>query len=315
MENPKISVIVPVHNAESYLNRCIDSILSQSYKDFEMLLIDDGSTDLSSKICDEYGDKDDRVKVFHKENGGVSSVRNLGLEKAVGQYIAFVDSDDWIEEKCLEENLLIAENTHADVIISDFFIEYKDNEIRKQQRYNGDLMNDIFSDNVNGALWNKFLKADVIHRSGLSFRHDLNFCEDVTFLCELTIKTGGMQIVTNPQAYYHYCVNPQSLTTKTTWERVKSQERYVEVITKILPQQPTSSFQSHYLSIAWGYLKLGVLSFEDYKQRISKVALNRDEIGTIKRFLLRLSSNAFGYAVLKRLLFITRLCHLTRKSW
>lgn len=306
MESPKISLIVPVYNAEKYLNRCLDSILTQTYKDFELLLIDDGSTDKSSEICDEYAGKDDRVKVFHKENGGVSSSRTLGLVKAVGQYIAFVDSDDWIEKKCLEDNLLIAENTHADMVISDFFIDNKDNEMKKQQWYNGDLVNDIFSDNIVGSLWNKFLKADVIRRSGVSFTYNLNFCEDVTFLCELTIKTGDMRIVTNPQAYYHYCVTPQSLTTKTTWERVKSQERYVEMITKILPQQPASTFQSHYLSIAWGYLKLGVLSFEDYKQRINKVALDRDEIGTIKRFLLRLSSNALGYAVLKRL-FITRV--------
>lgn len=219
----------------------------------------------------------------------------------MGQYIAFVDSDDWMEKKCLEENLLIAEIANADIVISDFFIDNKDNVIRKQQRYNGDLVSDIFSGNVFGALWNKFLRADVVRRSGVSFSHNLNFCEDLTFLCELTIKTGDMQIVMNPHTYYHYCVNPQSLTNKTTLQRVKSEERYVEVITRILPQQTAGSFQSNRLSIAWGYLKLGVLPFEEYKQRISKVALDRDGIGTIKRLLLRLSANALGYAVIKRL--------------
>ena len=92
--NPKISVIVPVYNVEKYLRRCIDSILSQTFSDFELLLIDDGSKDKSGEICDEYAAKDARVRVFHKENGGVSSARNLGLDNAKGDWITFSDSDD-----------------------------------------------------------------------------------------------------------------------------------------------------------------------------------------------------------------------------
>ena len=91
---PLISVIVPVYNTEKYLHRCIDSILNQTFTDFELLLINDGSTDSSSAICDEYAEKDCRVRVFHKPNGGVSSARNLGLEKAQGEWITFCDSDD-----------------------------------------------------------------------------------------------------------------------------------------------------------------------------------------------------------------------------
>ena len=92
---PKISVIVPVYNVEKYLPRCIDSILSQTFTDFELLLIDDGSPDNCGKICDEYAAKDSRVRVFHKPNGGVSSARNLGLDNARGEWIAFIDSDDF----------------------------------------------------------------------------------------------------------------------------------------------------------------------------------------------------------------------------
>lgn len=94
MNKPMISVIVPVYNAEKYLQRCVDSILKQSFTDFEVLLIDDGSHDRSGELCDEYGDKDNRVRVFHKENGGVSSARNVGLDNALGDWLAFVDSDD-----------------------------------------------------------------------------------------------------------------------------------------------------------------------------------------------------------------------------
>ena len=94
--NPKISVIVPVYNVEKYLCSCIDSILAQTFTDFELLLIDDGSRDKSGEICDEYANKDCRVKVFHKENGGVSSARNLGIDESKGEYLFFVDSDDII---------------------------------------------------------------------------------------------------------------------------------------------------------------------------------------------------------------------------
>ena len=94
--NPSISIIVPVYNAERTLNRCVDSILSQTFQEWELLLIDDGSTDRSGELCDEYASKDQRIKVFHKKNGGVSSARNIGLNYAKGEWITFIDSDDEI---------------------------------------------------------------------------------------------------------------------------------------------------------------------------------------------------------------------------
>lgn len=98
---PKISIIVPVYNAEKTLHRCTNSIINQLYQNWELLLIDDGSTDNSSVICDEYVRKDKRIRVFHKENGGVSSARNVGLDNAEGEWITFIDSDDWVENNYL----------------------------------------------------------------------------------------------------------------------------------------------------------------------------------------------------------------------
>lgn len=102
MDNPIISVIVPVYNVEEYLSRCIDSILAQTFTDFELLLINDGSTDNSGRICDEYIKNDSRIKVFHTKNFGVSSARNKGIENAIGKYISFVDSDDEVFNTYLE---------------------------------------------------------------------------------------------------------------------------------------------------------------------------------------------------------------------
>ena len=100
---PKISVIVPVYKTEAYLHRCVDSILAQTFQDFEVLLIDDGSPDRSGEICDVYAQKDRRVRVFHKENGGVSSARNCGLDNAKGEWICFVDSDDFLDTTYLDD--------------------------------------------------------------------------------------------------------------------------------------------------------------------------------------------------------------------
>lgn len=126
---PQITIIVPVYNVEKYIEKCIDSILAQSFVNFELILIDDGSTDSSNKICDEYLKKDSRVIVVHKENGGLSSARNVGLAMAKGEYIAFVDSDDYIEKdmyKILIENI---EKTNSDISICSIYLQYDNKTI------------------------------------------------------------------------------------------------------------------------------------------------------------------------------------------
>ena len=132
MSNPKISVIIPVYNAESTLRRCVDSVLAQTFTDFECLLINDGSKDKSGEICDEYAARDSRIRVFHKENGGVSSARNVGLDNATGEWIAFVDSDDWVGEKYLES---FSEYLDADLIIGGY-LRVKNIEIVNDDYWN-----------------------------------------------------------------------------------------------------------------------------------------------------------------------------------
>lgn len=114
---PMVSIIVPVYNAQQYIRRCVDSILNQEYTDFELLLIDDGSTDSSGEICDEYAQKDTRIRVVHKENSGVSDSRNLALDYATGKYIQFLDSDDWITPDATRLLVRSAEEYHCDMVI------------------------------------------------------------------------------------------------------------------------------------------------------------------------------------------------------
>lgn len=119
-----VSVIIPVYNSGSYLHRCVDSLLTQSYTDFELILVDDGSCDSSSDICDEYARKDTRVKSFHKENAGVSSARNLGLDNATGEFVVFVDSDDWVDIHFLEHLYTAAHKEKSDIAVCEIINYY-----------------------------------------------------------------------------------------------------------------------------------------------------------------------------------------------
>lgn len=117
---PHISIIVPVYNTAQYLRKCIDSIISQTYKNFELILVDDGSTDRSPQICDDYAKQDKRVKVIHKKNGGLSDARNIGIDISLGQYIVFIDSDDWILPNMIEELYKKSIEYDADMVISNY---------------------------------------------------------------------------------------------------------------------------------------------------------------------------------------------------
>lgn len=136
MITPTISIIVPIYNTEKYLHRCVDSILSQTFVDFELILVDDGSTDLSGRICDEYAAKDSRIKVIHKKNGGQSSARNVGIEISKGKYIVFVDSDDWISTDCFEYLYTLIEKYNADAVSADFVFAYENKSISFQKNRN-----------------------------------------------------------------------------------------------------------------------------------------------------------------------------------
>lgn len=127
-QNPTISVVIPVYNVEAYLRECVDSVLNQTMEDFEIILVDDGATDSSGRICDEYACKDARIRVIHRENGGLSAARNTGLDAASGEYVYFLDSDDYIAPDTLEKLLALAEKERADVVFFDAWVFFTDCE-------------------------------------------------------------------------------------------------------------------------------------------------------------------------------------------
>lgn len=211
MMHRKISIIVPVYNAEKYLHRCIDSILKQTFADFELLLVNDGSKDASGRICDEYAAKDERVKVFHKQNGGVSSARNLGLDNVSTEWIAFVDSDDWIEDDYLQK--LHKPDVEADLLLCGYqpwmpFVEEK--------TYNGrEEITDLLSNHIFyfSNVYAKLFRANMIREQNIRFDEKMNYAEDTVFVFSYLLYISC--VVTLSPSGYHYVDADGSLTKKT----------------------------------------------------------------------------------------------------
>lgn len=208
---PTISVIVPVYNTEKYLPRCIESVLAQTFVDWEMLLIDDGSTDASGSICDEYAAKDERIRVFHKENGGVSSARNLGLDNARGEWITFVDADDYIEENFLKSfegnldadlvvgNMIICEAGKSPSDIDAHIVPGKYCPI--QSVLKGNLTKTVFC-----APWGKLFRNDGIR--DLRFDVGMTICEDTKFVYNYIAKAKDMRILSTDEASHYVYMYP-----------------------------------------------------------------------------------------------------------
>lgn len=230
---PKISVIVPVYNAEKYLQRCVDSILAQTFVDFELLLINDGSKDGSGAICDEYAVKDSRIRVFHKENGGPSSARNMGIDKAEGEWITFVDSDDWVEKNAYEKIITQAEMQNPDIVLFDFkmifnggvqeyhFAMYNENKTILLQNY----IKYVWT-----TLWAMMVKRDLFISNTLKLPEHLSYCED--FWLSIRLLHYAKSINYLPNALYCYNVTNCESIIHTLNRKTESEERkaYLETI-------------------------------------------------------------------------------------
>lgn len=190
---PMVSIIVPIYNAEQYLRRCVDSILNQEYTDYELLLVNDGSTDASGDICEEYGDQDPRVIVIQKENTGVSDSRNRAIDRARGKYLQFLDSDDWITPDATRLFVRAAEEYGCDMVISDFYRvvgerlspkgDIEEEGVLTREEFAAHMMENP-ADFYYGVLWNKLYRRDIVEEHKLRMDTDISWCEDFMFNLE-----------------------------------------------------------------------------------------------------------------------------------
>ena len=235
MNNTKVSIIVPLFNAEKFAKRCIESVLMQTFKNFELILIDDGSKDKTGEICDKYAEKDTRIKVIHKNNGGVSSARNTGLDMAKGEWITFLDADDWIEPNFL----LIVDNNSNDSI-DWIFAQWRTiwdnglpNEINNYEQEilfnNWEEIKNIWDKMANMDIcrcpWGKFFRRSVIESYKLRFDNSLKYGEDTVFNYEYLINIKGLSLCKKEYSHYifhqnygviaviKYKCTPQGITT------------------------------------------------------------------------------------------------------
>lgn len=239
MNTPKVSIISPVYNAEKYLSKCIDSILQQTLSEWELLLINDGSTDASAEICNIYKSKDNRIKVFHQQNKGVSAARTTGLENAKGQYIIHVDSDDWIEPDMLKDLYSKAQHDAADVVICDFFYDNDSRHTYIKQKPSAltpsVVLKELFQQ-LHGSCWNKLVKRTCYSAYHISFPTGLNYCEDLITWIQL-FQHNNIKISYLARAYYHYVAHKASITNNFTKETFEMRQKYIDLLIQYLPDK------------------------------------------------------------------------------
>lgn len=240
MNNPKVSVIVPVYNVEKLLQRCIDSILAQTFTDFELLLIDDGSKDKSGEICDEYAAKDSRIRVFHKQNGGVSTARNIGIDKAQGEWIYFVDSDDIVLPSALGTfcSLIYSD---SELVMAGFYTSDENNTVREQRKMVRQCelsviqaLKEMYAPTdfcYQGYLWCKLFKRKVILQNNLRFEETISFNEDRLFIVE----------------YLCHCLAPISYTTNAVYNYILRTDSAMSTLQKEYNKKFATDFDAFVL--------------------------------------------------------------------
>ena len=239
-----VSVIVPIFGVENYLKRCVDSIIAQTYKELEIILVDDGSPDNCPKICDEYAISDSRVKVVHKQNGGLMSARQAGLRVATGEYVTFVDGDDWIETDMYQKIHDSAKQYHPDIVYCEFLYDYGDRQEKSKQSYGTEFLDKKMLENkvyptmifkppyysfgINPCCWSKMFKKSLLEKCLYPVPQSVKIGEDAAFTYPALIEAQSVSYVGD--YLYHYRINPDSMTKKYD----ANMENYIKIPFDIL---------------------------------------------------------------------------------
>lgn len=251
------------------MRKCIDSILAQTFTDFECLLIDDGSTDGSPAICDEYALKDERIKVFHKQNGGLSDARNYGLALAKGKYTIFADPDDWVDTEGLDKLYEKAIETKADIVICDIYYndpyrqKYCKQEPTSLNHY--DVLNDLLKGNVFGFTVNKLIRKELYLKHHLQYPKGMYGCEDQYTMCNLL--KNNIRIAYVPIAHYHYMHYGQDSLSKHYDETTYQHDLYIrKLFTDLVQENPelkAAAWEEKTLDMVSRAFKYGKNSFDN----------------------------------------------------
>ena len=240
--NPLISIIIPIYNAAQYLPQCIDSILSQTYQLWECILIDDGSTDNSFSICKIYSARDSRIKVIQKENEGVSIARNWGIERAIGEFITFIDADDWVEPYYLE---CLIVNSNYDIVFFPYIKIYSNGEnvsykLKELEASDEDgfwniveyLKSNEYKVNFYGFTWNKLFRSKIIKQNNVRFVHGLKVSEDEVFTLNYSLFAESIKVLSIPLYNYRVLTNSLTRAKKNASEQLLLARSFMNLIEK-----------------------------------------------------------------------------------
>lgn len=238
-----VSIIIPVYKVEQYLDRCVNSVVDQTYKNLEIILVDDGSPDSCGNLCDEWKTKDSRIKVIHKKNGGLSDARNAGLKIATGKYVLFIDSDDWISLVMVEKMVEAMEKNSVDMVICQYYLSYPDGQnICKSKKNDNQLLNVketislLLKDSIiTNHAWRKLYKRNLVNQDcfpvGMNYE-DIYAMPELIFACE--------KIYYLDAAYYYYFQNQNSITNtasyKNSMDHYNAKKHSYEVIKEKFPE-------------------------------------------------------------------------------
>lgn len=307
---PKISVIVPVYNVEKYMTKCIESVLNQTVEDLEIILVDDGSTDGSGSICDNYQKRDGRIQVIHKKNGGQSSARNAGVDKATGDYVGFVDADDYILFNMYEKLLNMIESIKADVAVCGIYDVYK-NAMIPQCTEKAEFVCDakemfrniLLDDKISGSVCNKLIKANIAKK--LHF-YDGKLFEDAFYSTQLVQRVKKVAVTTEPMYFY---VHRSNSTTTSTFRKADLDvieaffinERVVQEQFPELKEEAKFALDSSYLRVLDKILlSKNYKSIPEYASIVKYIKNNSKSIIDCKYFLRtrKLAIRAFRVHIL-----------------
>ena len=250
-----VSIIVPCYKVEAYLARCMDSLLNQTLSNIEIILVDDGSPDICPQLCDDYANKDPRVKVIHKQNEGLGYARNSGLEIAKGEYVAFVDSDDFVSTNMYESMYMEAKEHHVDAVFCNFFTEqpngtwHNSDEVKSNPNCSGKMVRQFMLDMIASpphksaerlfqmSVWHAIYKRSIILKNDLKFLSEREVgSEDIPFQIDFLKNANSIAYIQDP--YYYYCYNGKSLTTTYKMDMFERYKNLYHVLREKTAEMP-----------------------------------------------------------------------------
>ena len=259
---PKVSIIVPVYNVEQYIDKCLNSLVNQTLQDIEFIIVNDGSTDKSKNIIFNYKEKySDKILYLEKENGGLSDARNYGMKYAKGDYIAFLDSDDYVELDIYEKLYKKAIETNADMVECDFYWEYPDKKVH-DTKANYKNKSDMYA-NARVVAWNKLYKREVLLNSGIEFPKGLRY-EDVEFFYKILPKLEKIELISEP--LIHYVQRNNSITFV---QNEKTQEIFKILDNVIKYYKQNNLYEKYKNELEYMYIRI---LFASSLKRICKIS-------------------------------------------